>query len=441
MKSLTALLILLAATLSGEIAYGGNFGTSQQNQQTAYYATDLSSLGGTVSRGNSINNFGLVAGYSNLTGNQARHASLWLYGFRFDLGTLGGPNSSVVWPVKNNIGLISGIAQTAAPDPLGERWSCASFFPGPNNAGYICRGFVWERGAMRALPTLGGNNGFAAGANNHRQIAGWAENNVHDPACVPPQVLQFRPVIWGPGRNQIRQLPLVAGDTSGAATALNDRGQVVGISGICDQAVGRYTAKHAVLWENGGVTDIGDLGADVWNTPTAINGRGDIVGFAGQANDPEGNFIRAFIWMREGGIQPLGTLSGDVSSQANGINERRQVVGSSCDADGGCRAFLWEKGVMKELAALLALGYSNLLINAQDINDFGVITGRAFNPNTGELPAFVAIPVPGHRGNSGTAASPSAQTGSNLTPKIIIPGDVKQEILHPLSPGRAKLLR
>ena len=44
--------------------------------------------------------------------------------------------------------------------------------------------------------------------------------------------------------------------------AINDRGQAVGISGICDQAIGRYTAKHAVIWQKGGVTDIGNLGAE-----------------------------------------------------------------------------------------------------------------------------------------------------------------------------------
>jgi hypothetical protein len=75
---------------------------------------------------------------------------------------------------------------------------------------------------MSALPTLGGNNGFATGANNRGEVVGWAENTCHDPLCVPPQVLQFRPVIYGPRENQIREFPLIAGDTSGAATAIND---------------------------------------------------------------------------------------------------------------------------------------------------------------------------------------------------------------------------
>ena len=61
-----------------------------------------------------------------------------------DLGTLGGPNSSVTWNVKNTAGIIVGISQTADPEPLGEAWSSAAFYSTPNNVGYINLGFVWE---------------------------------------------------------------------------------------------------------------------------------------------------------------------------------------------------------------------------------------------------------------------------------------------------------
>ena len=100
--------ILTSALLAGSV------------HATEFQVENLPSLGGTVSRGNSIDNRGWVAGYSNLTGNQSRHATLWRDGSAVDLGTLGGPNSSVAWPVKNNRGLIAGISQTATPDPLGE---------------------------------------------------------------------------------------------------------------------------------------------------------------------------------------------------------------------------------------------------------------------------------------------------------------------------------
>jgi probable HAF family extracellular repeat protein len=384
MKALIARSLILTSALLAGAAHADT-----------YRVKNLPSLGGTISRGNSVNDRNWVAGYSNLAGNQSRHAALWLGGTVFDLGTLGGPNSSVAWPVKNNRGLIVGISQTANSEPLGESWSCAAFFPAATATGKTCLGFVWEKGVMRALPTLGGNNGFAAGANNRGQVAGWAENAVHDPTCVPPQVLQLRAVIWEPGRDRIQELPPLPGDTSGAATAINDRGQVAGISGTCDQAVGRFTAAHAVLWENGRVTDIGNLGGRTWNTPYAINQRGDVAGFASQpGDDPDNPRLHAFLWTRRDGIQDLGTLPGDVTSEAHGINERRQVVGVSCDAAGNCRAFLWEDGVMKDLNTLLAPGYTGILTTAQDINDRGVITGRAFDPVTGERPAFQATPIP-----------------------------------------------
>jgi probable HAF family extracellular repeat protein len=389
MKTLTPtrFLVLASALLAGA--------AQASDSGVKYRVTNLPSLGGTVARGNSINDRGWVTGYSNLAGDQSRHAALWLRGSAFDLGTLGGPNSSVTWPVKNTTGLIAGIAQTATPDPLGETWSCSSFFSGPAATGYTCLGFAWEGGVMRALPTLGGNNGFATGANDLGQVVGWAENTVHDPTCVPPQVLQFRAVLWGPGGHQIHELPPLPGDTSGAATAINDRGQVVGISGTCDQAVGRFTAAHAVLWENGRAIDIGNLGGRSWNTPMAINQRGDVVGFASQpGDDPDNPQLRAFLWTRRDGIRNLGTLPGDVYSEAHSINERRQVVGVSCDAAGSCRAFLWEDGAMKDLNTLVARGYAGVLTTAQDINDFGVITGRAADPATGGRPAFLAAPMP-----------------------------------------------
>jgi probable HAF family extracellular repeat protein len=370
-----------------------------------YQVSNLDALGGTNSRGNSINDETWVAGYSNLAGDQSRHATLWRNGSLLDLGTLGGPNSNVTWSVKNNEGIIVGIAQTATPEPLGEWWSSFAFYPGPNNIGFINLGFVWENGQMRGLPTFpGGNNGFATGANNLGQVVGWAENDVHDPTCVSPQVLQFRPAVWELGPpDEIHDLPLISGDTSGAATAINDNGQIVGISGICDQAIGRHTARHAVLWQNGGVIDIGNLGAPWWNTPTNINQRGDVVGFAGDPAFPEGDILHAFVWTRQHGIRPLAALPGHVHTEAYGINERRQVVGISCDANfADCRAVIWKNGFahpdrVTDLNDLKGPGYPARLEQAKDINGEGEITGRAIDPITSVRTAFLAVPVNNRR--------------------------------------------
>ena len=375
---------------------------AQTKAKGRYQVTSLPTLGGTSSAGNSINNQTWAAGYSRLTGDQTRHATLWRNGSLLDLGTLGGPNSSVAWNVKNTEGIIVGISQTADPEPRGEFWSSAAFYSGPFTVGFINLGFVWEQGQMRGLPNFpGGNNGFATGANNLRQVVGWAENDFQDPACVSPQVLQFRPAIWSLGPpDQIQDLPLIPGDSSGAATAINDNGQIVGISGICDQAVGRRTAKHAVLWENGTVTDIyPNAAAPWWNTPTAINQRGDVVGFAGDPAFVEGDILHAFMWTREDGIRQLKPLPRrnppHVDSEAYGINEARQVVGVSCDADQvDCRAVIWDHGnTPKDLNDLKSPGYSAVLTSAKDINNAGQITGRATDPITGVLTAYLAVPV------------------------------------------------
>lgn len=370
--------------------------------QSQYQVSSLPTLGGTSSAGNSINNQSWAAGYSRLTGDQSRHAALWRNASLTDLGTLGGPNSSVTWNVNNTQGIIVGISQTADPEPLGEAWSSAAFYTGPFTVGFINLGFVWENNQMRGLPNFqGGHNGFATGANNLREAVGWAENDVHDPTCVSPQVLQFLPAKWTLGPPDVIQpLPLIDGDTSGAATAINDNGQIVGISGTCDQAVGRHTAKHAVLWENGTVTDIyPDPPAPWWNTPTAINERGDIVGFAGDPAFVEGDILHAFMWTREDGVRLLKPLQHrtppHVDSEAYGINEARQVVGVSCDANFvDCRAVIWDHGNTPTDLNDFKGSFPLRLETAKGINDKGEITGRTFD--AGVRTPYLAVPVGKH---------------------------------------------
>jgi probable HAF family extracellular repeat protein len=362
-----------------------------------------SSLGGTQSRGMAINDGGWVAGWSNLPDGR-RHAALWRNGSITDLLTLGGPNSTVPWPGLNDEGMIVGISQSTEVDPLDEDWSCeaGAFLPG-GTTNLICRGFVWQHGVMRELPTLGGYHGFAAGINNHGRVVGWAETPVHDPTCSPTstQVLQFRAVIWDPkngskGKIKTRELRPLPGDSTSAATAINDRGQAVGISGDCDQAVGRYSARHAVLWDkNGKVTEIPNLGGTSWHTPMDINAQGDVVGFSNpdEPGDEVGEFIsRAFLWISgRHTVEDLKVLPGDLFSEAFAINAHRQVVGISFGGPDGARAFLWQDGVLTNLNDLVNIA-PDVLLSAQDINDAGQITGRVREAATGKILTFVATP-------------------------------------------------
>jgi probable HAF family extracellular repeat protein len=356
---------------------------------TTYQVTILSSAN---AQGNSVNDFGLVSGSYTLA-DGALHASLWAFGQQVDLGTLGagsGLSSRVQWPVKNLLGLISGISLTDQLDPNKEGWSCGFFLNNPNFN--VCLGFVWDPfTGMRPLPTLGGTNGFATGTNNLGRTVGWAENTVHDSSCIFPQVLQFKPVVWGPGRAEIHALPLPAGDTSGAATAINDRGQVVGIAGACGFAVGGPTGKHAVLWEDGNLTVlVNPNGAPYWNTPMMINEHGDVVGFAGVPGDAGGNFTPPFMWTRAQGWVFLPLLAGDIAGVATSINDSGQVVGYSNDASGNLHPWIYQDGMVTNLNGLIAPGaaLTGPIALLFDINDQGQITGST---TTGQ--AFVATPI------------------------------------------------
>lgn len=388
------------------IGYGIGFEAAEQDAETTYEVRALESLGGSSSRGHGINDWGLVAGFSNLAGNTARRAALWFHDQKFELEPLGGTNSSVAWVGLKNDGLVVGIAQTDKLQTRKDKWSCRIFFPGPDNTKYTCLGVIWEWGRKTPvpLPTLGGDNGFAASANNRRQVVGWAENTVRDSKCVNPEDVQFRAVLWDLSRNQTIELLPYGNDGSSAATAISDRGHVVGISGDCDQSVGRKSARHAVLWQNGAVYDLGNLGADAWNTPTAITRDGDIVvGFANAPGaDPISPSFRAWLWTERTDIAcsklpgtnicDLGTLDDGIgTAQAWGVNERGQVVGQSCSLTGNCRAFLWENGDMKDLNMLKG-AYPHLLLDAMDINNLGQITGRAKISDT-EFVAIIATPT------------------------------------------------
>jgi len=358
----------------------------------SYQVKTLNGLGGGAG-GNSLNNRGQVLGQANNETNTISHAALWTAASAtpFDLGSLGGSdtNSATAFPVKNNRGLIVGISDTNENNPLGEAFSCWPFFAPGVPTRKICKGFRWQAGVMTPLPPFaGGYNSYATGANNRGQVVGWAENGVHDSTCNTAfQILQFRAALWEPN-GEMRELPPLPGDSTSAATAINDKGQVVGISGACGVAVGDVSAAHAVIWENGVATRIPDFGGHAWNTPTAINNDGVVVGFSLPAAADGTRFYRAFVWTKERGTRMLDQIPGDVRSAAFGINSDGTIVGLSRTPGALLRAVLWQDAdaPVTNLNDASVAGSPYLLI-AGDINAGGEITG-----NTGDGFAFLATP-------------------------------------------------
>jgi len=170
----------------------------------------------------------------------------------------------------------------------------------------------------------------------------------------------------------------------------------VGISGICQNAVGALSAEHMVLWRAGVPTQIPSLGGSGWNTPEMVNEEGDVVGFSDLPGDQNATHLNAhaFLWSPQTGKTiDMGTLPGDAISFAYSINNRKQIVGQSCGAGcAGSRAVLYENGQVYDLNALLDSASAGIrLVYANDINDRGEIAGLAVDTG-GNLVGFRLIP-------------------------------------------------
>lgn len=362
-----------------------------------YRVQSLPNKGG-LYNATSINDKGWVAGLVEPPGDALDHAALWRKGRLTDLGTLGGPNSSVAFPMKNEVGRLVGQSETAQIDPYLESFCgfhCSGSACAPVN--HICKGFLWqgETGKMIALPPLpAGLNSIGYGANNNNEMVGASENGVQDASCQAPQVFDFEGVVWSLDSSGApfiaKQLRPLAGDAVSAALQINQAGVAVGGSGVCGPP-GPAISLHPVKWStDGDPTDLGSLGGETNNLPVAINDVGQIVGIS----DLPGDQITHSVLWQHGQIQDLGVLRpGDTFSFASAINNRGEVVGESCGAI-DCAAYHWHKGVMVDLNAVLVGAPPGLyVISANDINDRGEIAAAALDPTFGDQVGVVLVPV------------------------------------------------
>jgi uncharacterized membrane protein len=82
-----------------------------------------------------------------------------------------------------------------------------------------CLGAIWKDGVMTPLSTLGGNNSEALWLNNRGQVVGFAENRHEEANCATPgQRLRFEAVIWQPN-GEIRKLHLLRGGDNASGKA------------------------------------------------------------------------------------------------------------------------------------------------------------------------------------------------------------------------------
>jgi probable HAF family extracellular repeat protein len=375
--------------------------------------SDIGALPGmNSSAAGAINERGWSAGQSQnglidpLLGVPQTRAVLWTSPGIIDLGTLGGYESLAVY--VNNGGQVVGLATNAIPDPY-------SVF----GWGAQIRTFLWERGVMRDLGTLGGPDATpSAGCTNQRNglIAGASYIDfTPNPTTGVPTI---DPFLWNNG--EMLDLGTLGG-TNGFAQCANNRGQVAGSSNLA----GDITA-HAFLWDRGTLSDLGTLGG-TFSTALWLSDTGDVVG---GATTPGDTLFHATLW-RKGVINDLGTLDGDCFSQANAINSTGQIVGLSFSCDfSTVRAVLWENGAIIDLNTVIPASSNLFAIAGANINDRGEILGQGLprgaqnGDNGGHL--FLLIPCTaddgGCQASSQVAGITTQRNGapSRLTPRQIV---------------------
>jgi probable HAF family extracellular repeat protein len=352
--------------------------------------TDLGALpGGGSSASTWITPNGLIAGLSEngeldplFSGLPEAHAVLWQNGNITDLGTLpeGGYESEA--NAVNSRGQVVGAALNSVPDA--NSMALGTFWLAEVPYGYQTRAFIWEKGKMQDLGTLGtGTDAQAISINEEGRVVGWSYiSSAPSPLCTTG-FLTTDSFIWDmeKGMKDLGGL----GGTCTLAQDLNNQGQIVGISNLTGD-----TMEHAFLWEHGSIQDLGgSLGGD-YTGAFMVNDVGKAVGYAYLTGDAT---YHAALWRHVGDMTDLGVLGKDTCSIASSINAKTQVVGASsprCDFD-NARALLWEDDSLSNLNALVPYHPGLLLRKAENINDRGEIAGTGVDPSGNEH-AFLLIP-------------------------------------------------
>jgi probable HAF family extracellular repeat protein len=293
---------------------------------------DLGTFGGNFGQANAINDRGQVAGFATNTisipvsiaafgcdvdlavPTQTR-AFIWEGGALKDLGTLGGTDSCAV--LINQRGQVAG-------------YSFTDFSANPP-----VHPFLWHHGTMLDLGTLGGTQGFTNALNNRGEVVGASSLAQNPDACTNAPTPGCHPFLWHRGR--LIDLGTLGGD-NGNAESLNDATEVVGEADLPGASGSQL--HHAFLWRRGVMMDLGTQDGDPCSLALSINSRGQIVG----ASTDCSTYLHAFLWEKGGPMIDLNSFvpasSNLILTVATLISDRGEIAAQGVLPNGDTHAVL-----------------------------------------------------------------------------------------------------
>ena len=261
--------------------------------------TDIHTLGGTYSWAYGINNSSQITGYSSVNGITI-HGFLWEDGTMNDIGAMPGARGTFSrGNAINEFGVIAGISHSTRPGwivpytgftcDLGNdfhtspgSWTEIPTFGGSESMAYgindfgeavgysrfeppeptTPRAFLFSDGELVDLGTLGGNYSWADNVNDLGQVVGTSTNEDEF----------YRAFIWINGL--MTDLGDFGGDESWAH-GINDLGQVVGKADTEDGSSHGFLLDDGIMWD---LNEIVQPGLDVvFRSARGINNVGQIV--------------------------------------------------------------------------------------------------------------------------------------------------------------------
>jgi probable HAF family extracellular repeat protein len=316
--------------LAGSIAFAVLNGAAIAGAATHHTLVDLGTLGGRSAYAAAVSQGGRVVGCSETAGGDF-HAFAWHGGAITDLGPGSDTRGDSCALAVNDQGAVAGRSST------GEL-------------------VIWKDGALTRL----GIRGAVGDMNESGVVVGARSTGASTRAFV------YRDGV-------VTDL----GDAAvpSEATAINERGQVVGSAG-----------GHAFLYDGGALRDLGTLGGNN-SVARGINSSGVVVGQTSNEFGQPAPFIHR-------GAGAMQALPGPAYSSALAISASGKVIGSG----EGVFGYLIDGGGVTRLAELPAFASRGWRrVEPTDINDRGWIVGTAENAE-GDLRAFLLLP--------GSAAKP-----------------------------------